>query len=114
MTFLGGKGGSGQAGALHGGGRRCAPTPLALQAAPALSSRPLARRSRSPGSPASGLASSAAWPAAAALGRCEQRSAVAAPAATARVEPAAGVPRRDALDAAQVALRGSRVPVLCA
>ncbi len=59
-----GKGMPGQSTALHLRGRRFAPTALALQAAPALASRPLARRSRSTGSPASGLACSVLPPAA--------------------------------------------------
>ena len=41
---------------------RARPEDLALQAAPALASRPLARRSRAPGSPASGLACSGTRP----------------------------------------------------
>ncbi len=59
-----GKGLSRQPTALHLRGLRCAPTSLALQAAPALASSPLARRSRSTGSPASGLACSVLQPAA--------------------------------------------------
>jgi hypothetical protein len=59
-----GKGAPGQSTALHLRGRRVAPTALALQAAPARASRPLARRSRSTGSPASGLACSVLQPAA--------------------------------------------------
>jgi hypothetical protein len=59
-----GKGVPGQSTALHLRGRRVAPTALALQAAPARASRPLARRSRSTGSPASGLACSVLQPAA--------------------------------------------------
>ncbi len=61
-----GKGLPAQSTALHLRGRRCTPTSLAMQAAPALASRPLARRSRSTGSPASGLAGSV-WPPAAEL-----------------------------------------------
>ncbi len=59
-----GKGAPGQSTALHLRGQRCALTALALQAAPALASRPLARRSRSTGSPASGPACSVLQPAA--------------------------------------------------
>ncbi len=59
-----GKGVPGQSTALHLRGRHCVPTSLALQAAPALGSRPLTRRSRSAGSAASGLACSVLQPAA--------------------------------------------------
>ncbi len=59
-----GKGMPGQSTALLLRGRRCTQTSLALQLAPALASRPLARRSRSAGSPASGLACSVLQPAA--------------------------------------------------
>ncbi len=62
--WLCGKGVPGQATARPLRGRHCTPTSLALQAAPALASRPLARRSRSTGSPASGLACSVLQPAA--------------------------------------------------